>query len=217
MVQAQRLTGMRPQEVVGLRAIDIDMSDPSCWTYLPARHKTEHEDKDRIVFIGPRAQEVIRPFLGLDISGYLFSPRRSEAERNADRRVERKTPLYRSHVAHQARKKKTRHRRPLGDRYTVGTYRQAIHRACDRAFPHPVLSQIPAGELTEEQRVELEAWRRASRWHPHALRHSAATQIRRSSGVEASQAVLGHAELSTTELYAEKNEAAARDVMRQIG
>jgi integrase len=218
MVRVQRLTGMRPQEVVGLRAIDIDMSDATCWTYRPARHKTDcYDDKERIVYIGPRAQEAIRPFLGLDLTAYLFSPLRSEAVRNADRRAERKTPLYRSHVAHQAAKKKARSRRPLGERYTVGTYRQAIHRGCDRAFPHPTLGKLAEKDLDAAQQSELESWRRARRWNPHALRHSAATQIREDYGIEAAQAVLGHADLNTTEIYAEKKKAAAREVMRQIG
>ncbi len=53
MVRVQRLTGMRPQEVVGLRAIDIDMGDPACWVYRPDRHKSEHHERERIAFIGP--------------------------------------------------------------------------------------------------------------------------------------------------------------------
>jgi integrase len=228
MVRVQRLSGMRPQEVVGLRAIDIDMGDLTCWTYRPARHKTEHDDKERIVYIGPRAIEVIRPFLGLDLTAYLFSPRRSEAERHAGRRAGRKTPLYRSHVAHQAAKNRARGGRALGEHYTVGTYRQAIHRACDKAFPHPAVAKLPAKDLDAAQRAEheawcadhhaeLESWRKARRWNPHALRHSAATQIRGRFGIEAAQAVLGHSELDTTELYAEKNLNTAREVMRQIG
>jgi integrase len=162
------------------------------------------------------------------VTAYFFSPRRSEAERNAGRRAGRKTPLYRSHVAHQADNKKARRRRPLGDHYTVGTYRQAIHRGCDKAFPHPAVAKLAGGDLDaarqaeleawyREHRAELEAWQKSRRWNPHALRHSAATRIREDFGLEAAQAVLGHSELDTTELYAEKSKAAARDVMRQIG
>jgi integrase len=228
MVRLQRFTGMRPQEVVELRPTDIDMSDPSCWVYRPGRHKGEHHEKDRVVFVGPRAQEVLRPFLGLDISGYVFSPRRSEADRNAGRRAERKTPLYRSHVSHQAEKSKARSRRPLGDHYTVGTYRQAIHRACDKAFAHPALAKLADKDLDAVRRAELEAWCNAHqaeleawskvhRWHPHQLRHTAATAIRRRFGLEAAQACLGHSELGVTQLYAEKNLNAAREAMKAIG
>ena len=41
MIQLQRLTGMRPGEVVIMRTADIDTTG-SVWHYLPASHKTEH-------------------------------------------------------------------------------------------------------------------------------------------------------------------------------
>ena len=36
MVRLQRLTGMRPQEVILMRGADIDRSDAECWAYRPA-------------------------------------------------------------------------------------------------------------------------------------------------------------------------------------
>ena len=39
MVRLLRLTGMRPQEVVLLRASEIDRRDGECWVYRPQRHK----------------------------------------------------------------------------------------------------------------------------------------------------------------------------------
>jgi integrase len=104
MVRVQRLTGMRPQEVVGMRAVDLDMSDPACWVYRPGRHKTEHHDRERIILIGPQARAILEGNLRLDISGPLFSPMRSEAGRNEERRAERKTKLWPSDVKAQARK-----------------------------------------------------------------------------------------------------------------
>jgi integrase len=163
MVRLQRLTGMRPQEVVELRPLDIDMTDATCWIYRPDRHKGEHHDRERVVFIGPRAIEVLRPFIGLDISGHVFSPRQSEAQRNLRRSESRKTPMYRSHVDHQDRRRKARPRRALGDRYTVGTYRQAIHRACDAAFPHPTLAPLRPRDLSREDRQRYRELRRSCR------------------------------------------------------
>jgi site-specific recombinase XerC len=64
---------------------------------------------------------------------------------------------------------------------------------------------------------ELKVWRKAHRWHPNRLRHSAATRIRHQFGLEASQAVLGHSEIGTTQIYAEKNLDAARTIMQQVG
>src|SRR5207244_2531146 len=139
------------------------------------------------------------------------------AAQAAERRAERKAPLWQSHVQHQAKKKSARGRRPLGDCYTVNTYRRAIARACDAAFPHPALSAIARKDLTPDQRAELKAWQKSHRWHPHQLRHSTATIIRRQFGIEAAQAVLGHSQIDTSELYAEKSVYAARQIMAQIG
>jgi len=71
--------------------------------------------------------------------------------------------------------------------------------------------------LTLEQRAELRQWHHAHAWHPHQLRHSAATEIRKRFGIEAAQHVLGHATLNVTEIYAEKNAEAARQVAAMIG
>jgi integrase len=81
MVALQRITGMRPQEVVGLRAADVDMSDASCWVYHPGRHKGEHHGKDRVVFLGPRAIEIINPYVTSDSSVFplLAHPSRGRA------------------------------------------------------------------------------------------------------------------------------------------
>jgi integrase len=62
MVQFQRLTGARPGEVCGMRPKDIDRSG-DVWRYVPAEHKMDHHDRGRIIFIGPHAQEVLKPYL----------------------------------------------------------------------------------------------------------------------------------------------------------
>jgi integrase len=216
LVRLQQLTGARPGEVVIMRTRDLNTSGPT-WEFVPASHKTEHHGQQRVVFVGPKAQALLRPWLKPDLEAFLFSPAEAEALRKAERRDERKTPLWPSHVAHQARKRKALPRRPPRDCYSVASYRRAIARACDLAFPHPTLSHIPDEDLTDDQRAELQAWRKANRWHPHQLRHSVATRIRRRFGLEAAQAVLGHTELGTTQVYAERNLDAARDVMKAIG
>jgi integrase len=215
MVRLQLVSAMRPGELVIIRACDLNMSGP-IWEYRPESQKGEHE-KPRVIMLGPRAQEIIRPFLGLDLSGYLFSPKRAIAEQNAARRSQRQTPLWASHIQHQEKTRNARGRKPLHDRYDVNAYRRAIARACDRAFPHAELAAIPPKERTPDQRAELRAWQKSHRWHPHQLRHSAATFIRRQCGAEVAQAVLGHAELCTTEIYAEKDLDAARAAMARFG
>jgi integrase len=164
------------------------MSDPACWVYRPARHKSQHHDRERLIFLGPRAQALLRPFLTLDVSGYLFSPRRSVAQWRAEQRARRNSPLTPSQAA---RLPKANPRRTHGELYHHGSYRKAIRVACKRAG-------IPI-------------------WHPHMLRHSAAGEIRRRFGLEAAQAVLGHSELGTTQIYAAADLATARRIMLETG
>jgi integrase len=95
--------------------------------------------------------------------------------------------------------------------------KKAIEKACDRVFRHPTLAEIPESELTEAQGAELKAWRKAHRWHPNQLRHSAATEIRKRFGIEGAQVVLGHARAATTEIYAEVNSDRGREVARAVG
>jgi integrase len=217
MVRVQRLTGMRPGELVVMRACDLKMTG-EVWEFRPSEFKTEHhESSTRIIDIGPRAQEIIKGFLRHEVHLPIFSPKRATAEQTFERRVERKTPLYPSHVEHQEKRRKTRGRKALGDAYTVNSYRRAIARACDRAFPHPELAEVAPKNLTPDQRSALKAWRKNHRWHPHQLRHSAGTAIREKAGVEAAQAVLGHAQTDTAEIYAKRSRELARRIAAEIG
>ena len=186
MIGVQRLTGMRPQEVILMRAVDIERTDPACWVYRPHRSKGEHRGKDRVVFLGPKCQELLKPYLEHD--GYMFSPKRSEMQRRAELGARRKRPLS---PAQAAWRPKPNPKRSPGDLYDGGAYRKAIRRECKRLG-------IPV-------------------WFPHQLRHSAATEFRRRYGLEASQAVLGHSELGTTQIYAEVHHEAARKIMAEIG
>jgi integrase len=81
--------------------------------------------------------------------------------------------------------------RVVREAYDSTTYRQAVERAC-----------IKAG---------LDVWT------PNQLRHSAATRLAEWYGTEVAQVVLGHAQLKTTEIYAEKSFAKAAEIMAQVG
>ena len=56
-----------------------------------------------------------------------------------------------------------------------------------------------------------------SRSQQYSSRHSAASEIRSRYGLEASQAVLGHSELATTQIYAEVDRTTARRIMSEVG
>ncbi|MCH8854453.1 MAG: tyrosine-type recombinase/integrase [Planctomycetes bacterium] len=153
MVELQWLTAMRSNEVGRIRPCDIDMS-ADVWEYTLApyegstpdnarSHKTDdYYDEDRVILLGPRAQEIVKKFLTMKSDDYLFKP--SSLRRN----------LY----------------------VTPDLYWVSVRIACKRAKVDP--------------------------WHPHQLRHSAATRIRAEHGREAAQAILGHLSADTTEIYA---------------
>jgi integrase len=92
MIQLQSLTGMRPGEVVVMRNMDIDAFG-TIWEYRPESHKTEHHDKDRVIFVGPRAQAILKPWIRSDPAAYLFSPREAMAEWPLVRRAARRTKV----------------------------------------------------------------------------------------------------------------------------
>ncbi len=54
------------------------------------------------------------------------------------------------------------------------------------------------------------------RFAPNQLRHSHATAVRKQFGVEASQVMLGHSHINTTEIYAEVNADRGREVARAV-
>jgi integrase len=92
MVRLQRLTGARPGEICTLRPCDVDMSG-LVWAYRPQSHKTEHHGRERVIFIGPKGQEILRPYLLRDKGVYCFCPAESERRRRDEDHVRRKTPL----------------------------------------------------------------------------------------------------------------------------
>jgi integrase len=54
-------------------------------------------------------------------------------------------------------------------------------------------------------------------WHPHQLRHNAATTLRREHGIEVARIILGHRSAAITEVYAEVDHTRAIEVMAKIG
>ena len=70
--------------------------------------------------------------------------------------------------------------------------------------------------MTEAEREEVRAWRREHRWHPNQLRHTRATELRR-YGLDLAKTILGHTKVETTQIYAEKDLAAAMELIAKIG
>ncbi len=212
LVRLQLYTGMRPGEACLMRGRDLTTGEDA-WTYEPASHKTAHRGKRRLIPLGPKAVAVVNEFLTSDPNAYLFRPTDAVAEHHARRSEARKSKPTPSETGKRKASPGSKH----SAHYRRHTYRNAIHRACDKAFPHPTLSKIATRRLTEDQRGELATWREGHRWHPNQLRHTAATDIRTRFGLEAAQVVLGHSRADVTQVYAERDLEKARDVMREVG
>lgn len=189
MIRVQRLTSARPGEICSMAPADIDRSG-DVWIYRPVEHKTEHFERDRIVAIGPRAQQILLPYVtGRDAQSYCFSPQESEMQRRAQATAQRKTPL--SAGNRPGTNRVAAPKRQANARYTTASYRRAIHRACEK--------------------LEIE------KWSPNRIRHTASTEIRKRFGIDAARAVDGHGAASTTEIYAELDLNKAVEVMREVG
>ncbi len=189
MVDVQLLTGARPGEVCIMRPVDIDMT-AAVWLYTPADHKNAHREQARTIYLGPRAQAIITPFLtGRAVDAYLFSPIEAEAERRAALAEKRTTPLRQGNSAGTNRRR--RPKRQPGPVYDTDSYRRAIHRACDAAG--------------------------IDRWSPGRLRHNAGTMLRREYGLDTARAILGHRSTAVTEIYAEIDREKAVGVIGKVG
>ena len=228
MARLQLLTGMRPGEVVVMRGMDLEMTG-KVWVYRPGndagphgKHKTAYRGQARVILIGPRAQEVLRPWLRLNLREYLFQPREAMEHYRTGLRRNRKTPIAPSQARRQP---KSKPKRAPGDRYRVSSYDHAVMGACDAAFPPPAPLARLEGETKKEwlARIgpdgwtEVKRWRRAHGWHPNQLRHTKATELRRELGLEAARAVLGHRSPQITEVYAEIDVAKAAQAMERLG
>lgn len=206
MVRVQWLTGCRPAEVCMIRPCDIDRSvDP--WQYRPRSHKTQHRGRERIIFIGPRAQAILLRYLARDAEAHCFRPCDSEAKRRAAVHSARKTPLSCGNRPGSNRKRQPR--RTPGESYNPRAYHQAVRQGCLRAFPVP--DHLAGNSAAEAQ------WKKAHKWCPLQLRHNAATAISKRFGIEAAQTVLGHAKADVTQIYAERDYAKAAHVASEVG
>ncbi|MGD0089103.1 MAG: site-specific integrase [Planctomycetota bacterium] len=189
IIQLQLLTAARSGELVIMRPKDLNRSG-SVWTYGPQDHKTAHFGHERTIYVGPRAQEILAPYLlSRGPEDYLFSPEEAEAKRRAKLHQQRKTPLSCGNRPGTNRVDEAKCK--PGDHYTQESYRRAIQRACKKAD--------------------------VSSWHPHQLRHNAATRLRAEFGLEVAQIMLGHARADVTQLYAEANRAKALDTAVKVG
>ncbi len=218
MVRLQRLTGARPGEICAARPCDVDTST-TVWAYRPESHKTQHHGRERVIFIGPKGQAVLRPYLLREKTSYCFCPGEAEKHRLVERHALRKTPA--KYGNRPGSNRKTKPKRSAGHRYTTASYGQAIRRGCEVAFGMPdELRRKSKDDSLDQRKTKLKQaakWRAENVWNPNQLRHSAGTEIRKRFGLEAAQVALGHAAADVTQIYAERDQEKAAAVMLQVG
>lgn len=209
MVRIQQMTGARPSEICNLRPCDIRREGDvfpkkyaylkrglqGIWVYIPGEHKTEHKKKERWLPLGPKCQEIIHSYLGVEpdwnSEEYVFSPEAEQRLRAAQARAKRKTPVQPS----QRSRRKTNPKRRPGKKYLTGSYRTAIQRAVKKHNDR----EIEKARLEGREPVLL------PKWFPYQIRHNVATETRAAGEIETAQVLLGHSNMKMTELYAKKN------------
>ncbi|MBP3954971.1 site-specific integrase [Gemmata sp. G18] len=218
LVRFQIHTGARPGEAVLIRGRDIDRTG-RVWVYKPEHHKTEHKGRTREIYIGPKAQAVLLPWLRDDPDTYLFSPKEAEGDRNSERTETRKTHRWPSHMRANAKKRKANPKRPKGDCYTADSYRMAIEYARRKADQKGRMAAVERAK-SESPAADVSAFNEVvflPSWSPHRLRHNAATAMRKEFGVEMARLALGHKHGFTTEIYAERDLVKILEAVERIG
>jgi integrase len=211
MVDLQLLLGCRPGEIVKLTPAMVDRS-ADVWKITLVDHKTAYRGKERTIYAGPKAQAILAKYLLRGADTPCFSPQEALRQRRQAKHEARVTPLSCGNAPgrrSQVRETKGGPPRPPQDAYTTMSYGRAIHYACDKAFPAP--------KAIKEDPEKLKLWKASHRWAPNRLRHTRATDVRRQFGLEAASSMLGHSEITVTQVYAEADAERAMTVARSIG
>jgi integrase len=171
MVVLQGMIGCRPSELCNLHGSIIDRTGED-WIAELTEHKNAKRGKRRTIPFHGKAKAIVEKYIK-DGDSFLFSPKESETIRLGKQATGRR-----------------KGNKP-GEHYTKDSYARAIVRACDKAFP-------PPDGLSE---TKAEQWRKDHRWSPNRLRHSVASKLIATQGIEHAAAMLGHASTKTTERY----------------
>ncbi len=206
VVKLQLLTGARGGEICQMRMSDIDMKG-DVWLYRPEHHKTQNKGFDRVIPLGPEAQQIIEPFIRPQIgtaAGYLFRPADGFAELQARRK---EAAVWKKPDSFYEKWTRRANPRPFRAFYHADSYQQAVRLAVKHADKkaHADHPDIPANE----QIVPF--------WHPHQLRHTFAVEVVSEHGREAGRTLLGHQSFTSTARYAAPDVTKFLHIVRKIG
>ena len=188
MVRLQAIIGCRPGELCQLKRGMIDTTN-SVWVITLSNHKTAWRGHARKIFVGPKGQAILKPYLNRPPEAFCFSPTESVEQRLQIRASKRTTAMSCGNRRGSNRQQDPK-RKP-GASFSTGSYGRAIAYACKQAG-------LPL-------------------WSPNQLRHAVATRLRDTEGIESASLILGHRHLSTSEIYAEKSERKALEIVQKHG
>jgi integrase len=159
----------------------------AAWVYRPRSHKNSHRGLNRVICFGPRTQLILRRFISDNPEAFVFSPKVQHELLMKAKREKRKSKVTPSQID---RSKPSPIHQP-GEKFDHRAVAHAIRRACRKAdAPH---------------------------WHVHQLRHLWSKERMRDSGPEGARASLGHATVTMTAAYAERDLAHAADIALKFG
>jgi len=216
MLEVLWYTGARSGEIRNIRTCDI-VRDCVPWHYAPKRHKNSHRGHKRVIFFGPRARQVLEPFLDdANPEAFIFSPKKSiqalkdssknpaRTDRQRQRSAERKRKEAAEARRHKSGKSLPKSSRRPGNHYPRHSLTNAVRLACSKhEIPH---------------------------WHPHQLRHACKDRLEEAAGIEsfnavagiataseATQATLGHSSKKMTSRYGSTSFGLAAITMEKYG
>lgn len=190
MLRVQWHTGCRPQQVCTIRPCEVDTArDP--WTWTPGRHKGTFRGHVLTIFLGPTARRVLEPYLDRAGDSFCFSPREAKIAQLKSKGWKVKSVMAK-----------------FGLRYKADTYQKAVLNG---------IAGLGKPRIKAPFNREKFATAGLVYWTPHQIRHSKGTEIREQYGIEAAQAMLGHASLSATQIYAKKRMELAREIAEKTG
>jgi len=216
IVRLMRETGMRCVEACHIRLTDCRDNNDGTWTYdvVDEANKMAHRDQARPVTLSPAAISIINQFSGREVD-YVFRPAEAIEEQLAERRANRKTPLWPSHVRRYEFERQNRKPRQVGEHYTTDDVRKAIHRAVEAANEARLEDAAKKGVAADK--VEL-----LKTWNPNQLRHALATEwLNKGVNPKFVSAQLGHKNVGAmmsqvTEIYAKVEESTLRKLVLEM-
>ncbi|MCB0358032.1 MAG: site-specific integrase [Bdellovibrionales bacterium] len=183
----QYLGGMRPSEAIRFRFQDVEFASADAWIYSPPEHKKKKYGQVRTIFLGPRCQALLDPYMDLGSTRYLFPSDLVKLQEWQIREGKRVNDNLDRH----------------GSQGQLIENKEIVYRQLSRYVVHAVQRAKEAG-------VNVEVFA------PNQLRHGRATEVReRYDSLEAA-AVFIQDTTSVAAIYAEKSKAFGLQIAREI-